>query len=65
MEDGAVWKNVLIVVLLGLLAAEVFFFGRDMLHFFGRIGTREVVIVLLIAGTVIGARAIKQAARRL
>jgi hypothetical protein len=54
------WKNVLIVVLLGLFAVEVFFFG-----FLGRIGTREVVIVLLIAGTVLGARAIKQAARRL
>ena len=59
------WKNVLIVVLLGVLAAEVFLFHVDMLHLLGRIGMREVVIVLLVAGTVIGARAIRQAARRL
>lgn len=59
------WKNALIVVLLGLLAAEVLFFGRDILHVLDRIGTREVVIVLLVAGTVLGARAIRQTARRL
>jgi hypothetical protein len=41
------------------------FFGRDRLHFFGLIGIREVTIVLLIVGTVVLARAIRQAARRL
>ena len=59
------WKNVLIVGLLGVFAGELAFFGRDVLHVFGRIGTKEVVIALLIVGTVVTARQIKHAAKRL
>jgi hypothetical protein len=58
-------KNVLTVALLGVLATELFFFKRDFLYFLGQVGTREVIIVLLVVGTVVTARAIKQAARRL
>jgi hypothetical protein len=59
------WKNVLIVVLLGVLAVELAFFGRDLLYFFGRIGIRELAIVLLIVGTAVTARQLKHAAKRL
>jgi hypothetical protein len=59
------WKNVLIVVLLGVLAGDLAFFGRDFLHFWGRIGIREVTIVLLIVGTVVTIRQLKHAAKRL
>jgi hypothetical protein len=59
------WKNVLIVVLLGDFAGELVFFGRDLLHFFGRIGIREVVIVLLIMGTVVTTRQLGHAEKRL
>jgi hypothetical protein len=65
IEDRAMWKNVLIVVLLGVFAGELVFFGRDLLHFFGRIGIREVVIVLLIVGTAVTTRQLKHAAKRL
>jgi hypothetical protein len=59
------WKNVMIVVLLGVLAGELAFFGRDFLRFFGRIGIREMTIALLIVGTVVTARQLKHAAKRL
>jgi hypothetical protein len=59
------WKNVLIVVLLGVFAGEVVLFGRDLLHFFGRIGIRELVIAALILGTVVTVRQLQQAAKRL
>ncbi|MDB6084877.1 MAG: hypothetical protein JWN43_2758 [Gammaproteobacteria bacterium] len=59
------WKNVLIVVLLGVLAVELAFFGTGLLHFFGRIGPRELAIVPLIVGTAVTARQLKHAARRL
>ena len=59
------WKNVLIVVLLGVLGIELHFFGRDGVSVAGRIGIREITIVLLIAGAVVLARAIRHAARRL
>jgi hypothetical protein len=59
------WKNLLIVGLLGVLAGELPFFGRDLLHFFGRIGIRELTIVLLIVGTLVAARQLKHAAKRL
>jgi hypothetical protein len=54
------WKNVVIVVLLGILAVELPFFGKDLLHLFGR--TAELTIVLLAAGVVIS---LKQVAKRL
>jgi hypothetical protein len=59
------WKNILIVVLLGVFAGELVFFGRDFLHVFGRIGIRELTIVLLIVGTLVTARQLKHAAKRL
>ncbi len=59
-------KNVLIAVLSGVFAAELFFFGgRDLLHLFSRIGIREITIVLLIVGATVLDRVIRQAARRL
>jgi hypothetical protein len=65
IEDRAMWKNVLIVVLIGAFAGELVFFGRDLLHLFGRIGIREVVIALLILGTVVTVRQLQHAAKRL
>jgi hypothetical protein len=61
------WKNVLIVGLLGVFAGELVFFGGDLLHFFGsiRIGIRELTIVVLIVGTVVVARELRRAAKRL
>jgi hypothetical protein len=57
-------RNALIVLLLGVLALGLIFLGRALLAFFAHIGTREVVIVLLIAGTVALVRLIRQMARR-
>ncbi len=54
------WKNALIVVLLGVLGVELYFFGGDLVYFPGHIGIREVTIALLIVGTVVLARAIRR-----
>jgi hypothetical protein len=51
--------------LLGVLAVELAFFRRDLLYFFGRIGIRELAIVLLIVGMAVIARQLKHAAERL
>jgi hypothetical protein len=59
------WKNVLIVGLLGVFAGELAFFGKDSLHVFGRIGIRELTIVVLVVGTVVVARELRRAAKRL
>jgi len=55
------WKNVLIMAALGVLA----FLWSDLLRFFERIGTREVAILLIIAGTIAATRVIKHMAKRL
>jgi hypothetical protein len=65
-EDWDMWKDrgtsktVLIVILLFVLAA----IGGDLFRRFG-IGFREVTIILLVVGTLAGAKLIRDAASRL
>jgi hypothetical protein len=52
------WKNVLIVTLLGVFAV----IGRD---FFDRAGMRELIIILLVVGLVLYVRLLKHWISRL
>ncbi|HEY4210679.1 MAG TPA: hypothetical protein VGM84_04325 [Steroidobacteraceae bacterium] len=55
-------KNVLVTTLLAVLAAALYFFGRDSQR---EIGIRGLVIALLIVVTIVLTRVIRHAARRL
>jgi multisubunit Na+/H+ antiporter MnhF subunit len=55
------WKNALLVVLLGVLA----FLWSDLMQLFDRIAMRDVATVLLIVGTVGAVGFIRHVVRRL
>ena len=55
------WKEPLILFLLGVLV----FLWRDLMHLFERVSIRDVVVVLLVAGTIGAITLIRQMARRL
>jgi hypothetical protein len=55
------WKEPLILFLIGVLV----FLWRDLVHLFDRVAARDVVMVLLIAGTIGAVSLIRHMARRL
>jgi hypothetical protein len=55
------WKEPLTLFLLGVLV----FLWRDLLSFFDRVAIRDVVVVLLVAGTIGAVTLIRHMARRL
>jgi hypothetical protein len=55
------WKEPLILFLLGVLV----FLWPDLMHLFDRVAMRDVVILLLVAGTIGAVSLIRHMARRL
>lgn len=55
------WKEPLILFLIGVLV----FLWRDLMHLFDRVAVRDVVMVLLIAGTIGAVSLIRHMVRRL
>ena len=55
------WKEPLILFLLGVLV----FLWRDLMHLFERVSIRDVVVVLLVAGTIGAVSLVRHMARRL
>lgn len=55
------WKEPLILFLIGVLV----FLWRDLVHLFDRLAMRDVLIVLLVAGTIGAVSLIRHVARRL
>ena len=55
-------RHALLSVVLAALAGTLYLFGRDL---FPEIGTRELVIVLIVVVTIALVRVIRQTARRL